>query len=76
VTNPAQINETGFHIDGWLFERLDEPGRVRVSTTVEGREVALVVTPETWASILASVTPGSSPGELYNAFFVTHVAGL
>lgn len=52
----ADIHHDGFHArDGWYFERQPD-GSVKISAAVQRCTEELVIDPDTWASIVASVS--------------------
>jgi hypothetical protein len=55
--------EEGFHAhDGWYFTRLDD-GHVKISAAVSRSTEVIRLDPETWASIVASVSEGGDTAE-------------
>lgn len=62
----------GFHAhDGWYFERLAD-GSVKISAAVQRCNDSITLTPETWASIIASVGAAGESSDTYFAALATH----
>jgi hypothetical protein len=52
----ADVHHDGFHArDGWYFQRQDD-GSVKISASVQRCTEELTIDPDTWASIVASVS--------------------
>lgn len=60
------IHHEGFHAqDGWYFERQPD-GSVKISAAVQRCIEEIVLTPDTWASIVASVSAASETSARWN----------
>jgi hypothetical protein len=64
----ADIHHDGFHArDGWYFTRQPD-GSVKISAAVQRCTEELIIDPNTWASIIASVSAqGETAARFYQA---------
>lgn len=59
-----------FHVEGWYFKK-DTEGKVFIKTP--DPSVSIVLTSDTWSSIVASVSAQGGTGEAFHAAFGLHV---
>lgn len=65
------ITHTGFHANGWYFERQDN-GSVKISAAVDRSTETITLPPAEWASVVTAVSAQGESGETYQAALKMH----